>query len=107
EPRSGGDLAALGHVDTGDGVHRDLGERVRTFDGELLDLHAALVGGHGQEGAVRAVQQVGDVVLLLDVRARVNQDPVDGVALDVHPEDRLGVGLGIVGGLGDLHTAGL
>jgi hypothetical protein len=32
---------------------------------------------------------------------------VDGVALDVHAEDLLRVLVGLVGGLGDLHAAGL
>ncbi len=34
-----------------------------SLDGELLDLHAALHRGHGQEGAVGPVEQVGEVVL--------------------------------------------
>ena len=90
-----------------DRVDRHLGQRLGPLDGELLDLHAALVGGHREEGAVGAVEQEGDVVLLLDVRARVDEHPVHRVALDVHAEDLLGVGPGVVRGLGDLHAAGL
>ena len=89
------------------GVDGHPGQGLGALDGELLDLHAALVGRHGQEGAVGAVEQVGDVVLLLDVRARVDEDAVHRVTLDVHAEDLLGVGLGVVGGLGHLDAAGL
>ena len=107
ELRGGGDLLGLGEVDALDRVDRHLGERLGTLGGELLDLHPALVGGHGEEGAVGAVEQVGDVVLLLDVRARVDEHAVHRVALDVHAQDLLGVRAGVLGGLGDLDPAGL
>ena len=107
ELRRAGDLAGLGQIDAGDRVDRHLGQRVGTLDRELLDLHAALVGRHREEGAVGAVEQVGDVVLLLDVGAGVDEHAVHGVALDVHAEDLLGVGLRVVRRLGDLDAAGL
>ena len=44
-------------------------------------------GGHRQVGAVGAVEQVREVVLLGDVGGRRDHHPVDGVALDVHAED--------------------
>ena len=103
----GDDLAGLGLVDPGERVDRHPGQRVRALDRELLDLHAALVGRHRQEGAVGPVEQVGDVVLLLDVRARVDQHAVHGVALDVHAEDLPGQLTGLGRGLGDLDAAGL
>ena len=103
----GRDLAGLGLVHAVHRVDGDAGQRVGALDRELLDLHAALVGRHRQEGAVRAVEQEGDVVLLLDVRARVDEHAVDRVALDVHAEDLLGGGPGVVGGLGHLDAAGL
>jgi hypothetical protein len=84
-----------------------LGQRVRALDGELLDVHAALLGAHGQVGAVRAVEQDREVVLLGDAGALGDHHLVHGVALDVHAEDRTGVLLRLVGGLGDLDAAGL
>ena len=45
----------------------DSGLSVRALDGQLLDLHAALGRAHGEEGAVGAVEQEGEVVLLGDV----------------------------------------
>ena len=101
------DLVGLGLVDAGQRVDRDLGEGLGALDRELLDLHAALDGAHGQVVAVRAVQQHGEVVLLGDVGALGDHDLVDGVALDVHAEDGGGVLEGLVRGLGDLDAAGL
>ena len=99
------DLACLRIVHSGDGVDGHLGQRVRAFYGELLDLHAALVGRHREERAVGTVQEVGDVVLLLDLGAGVDEHAVHRVPLDVHPEDLLGRRSRVVGRLGDLHTA--
>ena len=55
--------------------------------GDLLDLHAAGHAGDAEEGAVGPVEQVGEVVLLGDVRRLGEHHLVDGVALDVHAED--------------------
>src|SRR3954454_4397103 len=63
----GDDLAGLSLVDALAGVDRDLGDPVRLFLGDRLDLHAAGDAGDAEEGAVGAIQQVGEVVLLLDV----------------------------------------
>src|SRR5215207_4031409 len=46
------DLGRLGLVDALAGVDRDAGQGLGPLDRELLDLHAALLRGHGQEGAV-------------------------------------------------------
>ena len=86
-----GDRAGLGLVDAGDGVDRDPGQRLGLLDGELLDLHAALDRAHGQVGAVGAVEQEGEVVLLGDVAGLGDQELLDDVALDVQAEDVLGV----------------
>src|SRR5699024_4546316 len=107
ELRRGDDLLGLGLVDADVGVDGDAGEGLGALDGELLDLHAALDGAHGQVVAVRTVQQQREVVLLGDVRAGGDHDAVHGVALDVHAEDLGGLLLRLLGGLGDLHAAGL
>src|SRR5690625_922592 len=58
-----GQLARLddlgGHVGRGalEGVDRDLGDRVGVGLGHFLDLHAALGGADGEEGAVGTVEQ--------------------------------------------------
>src|SRR3954453_8421992 len=46
-----GDLGTLGVVDALERVDRDPGQRLGLLDGELLDLHAALAGGHREVGA--------------------------------------------------------
>jgi hypothetical protein len=45
------------------------GQGLGPLDGEDLDLHAALLAGHRQVGAVGAVEQHREVVLLLDLGA--------------------------------------
>src|SRR4051794_17902925 len=107
ELRGGGDLARLGAVHALDRVHRHPGQRIRTLGRQLLDLHAALVGRHREERSVRAVEEEGDVVLLLDVGPRVDENAVHRVPLDVHAEDLLGVRARVVRRPGHLHTAGL
>ncbi|AGS71326.1 putative hydrolase [Streptomyces collinus Tu 365] len=102
------DLAGLGLVHTVDRVDRRLGDGLRTGGRHLLDLHAALDGGDGEEGAVRTVEEVGDVVLLDDLRGGLgNHDLVDRVALDVHAEDVRRTGDGLVRGGGQLDATGL
>ena len=74
---------------------------------DFLDLDAALDRAHRQEGAVGPVEQERQVVLLRDVDVLGDQDRVHGVALDVHAEDLLGLGLGLVRVVGELHAARL
>ena len=101
------DLGGLGLVDALARVDRDAGQRLGPLDGELLDLHAALLRGHGQEGAVGPVEQVGEVVLLGDVAGLGHHHLVGDVPLDVQPEDVLGARLGVLGVVGELDAAGL
>jgi hypothetical protein len=83
------------------------GMRAGLGGGDLLDLHTALDRAHRQVGAVGAVEQEGDVILLGDVAGLGHQQLLDDVALDVEPEDVLGVGERVVGGGRVLHAAGL
>ena len=101
------DLAGERLVDALTGVDRDLGDLLGRLVRHLLDLHAAGHAGDAQERPVRPVEQVGEVVLLGDVRGRGEHDLVDRVALDVHAEDVPCAGLGLVGVPGQLHPAGL
>ena len=84
-----------------------LGEPLGLGGGDLFDLHAALDRAHRQVGAIRAVEQEGDVVLLGDVAGLGDQQLLHDVALDVQAEDVLRVGEGVVGGGGVLDAAGL
>jgi hypothetical protein len=86
---------------------RDPGQRLGAGPGHFLDLDAALHRAHGQEGPVGPVEQERQVVLLRDVDVLGDQHRVHGVALDVHAEDLLRLGLGLVGVAGQLHPAGL
>ena len=102
-----GDRPGGGQVDTLDSVHGHLGEALRLGCGHLFDLHAALDGAHRQVGPIRPIQQEGDVVLLGDVTGLGDQQLLDDVALDVQAQDVLGVGVGVLGGRGELDAAGL
>ncbi len=102
-----GDLAGERDVDAlgrGDG---HLGQPLGLGRGDLFDLHAALDRAHRQVGAVGAVEQERDVVLLGDVAGLGDQQLLHDVALDVQAEDVLRVGERVVGGGGVLHATGL
>ena len=101
------DLGRLGLVDAGAGVDRDLLDGVGVGLGDLFDLHTALDARDAEVGPVGAVEQEGEVVLLLDRRAGDHEHPVDREALDLEVEDRAGGLLGLLGRLRDLDAAGL
>ena len=101
------DLASLGLVDPDLGVDGHLGQRVGPLDGQLLDVHAALLAAHGQVGAVGPVEQQREVVLLGDLGSGRDHHLPDGVALDVHAEDALGRFGCFAGRPHDLDAAGL
>ncbi len=105
EVRGGDDLPRLLRGAALEGVHADHGQGLGVVLGDLLDLHPALDRGHRQEGAVRPIEQEGDVVLLGDLRGLGDQDLVHGVALDVHPEDVGSAGAGLILAVGELHAA--
>ena len=78
----------------------------------MLDVHAALGGGHDEHGLVLAVHQNGEVVLVCDVATGFNVQVSDELSflagLDGHqhvPEDVRGVGRHIVLGEGNFYAA--
>src|SRR6478609_11359968 len=107
EARGVDDLLRLRGVDARVGVDGDARQGLGALDGELLDLHAALLGAHGEVGAVGTVEQHREVVLLGDAGTLGDHHGAHGVALDVHPEDGLGGGLRLVGALRHLDATGL
>src|SRR6478609_3133665 len=94
------DLAGLGLVDALARVDADLLDGVGVGLRDLLDLDTTLDGRDAEVLTVRAVQQEGEVVLLLRRGRGGHQDAVDREALDLHAEDVAGVEEGVVGGLG-------
>src|SRR5262249_60461488 len=60
-----------------------------------------------QERPVGTVEEIGEVVLIGDVRGGGHQDLVDRVTLDVHAEDAFGVRSCLVGALSELDPARL
>src|SRR5271167_1169182 len=102
-----GDRAGECHVDTLDRVHRDLGQPLGLGRRDLFDLYAALHRAHGEVGAVGAVEQEGDVVLLGDIAGLGDQQLLHDVALDVQAEDVLRVFVSVLGGGGVFDATGL
>jgi hypothetical protein len=101
------DLLGPWLVDADVGVDGDLGKGLRALDRERLDVHAAFLAAHREVGAVGAVEQDREVVLLGDLCALGDHDRLDRVALDVHPEDLLRPRRLLVGALDDLDATGL
>ena len=102
-----GDLAGLRDVDADHRIDRDFRKRFRRLDRDLLDLDAAFARCHCEERAVRPIEQEREVVLLRDVTRFGDEHAVHDVALDVHAEDRVGLGIRVVGAIGQLHATGL
>ena len=81
--------------------------------GDRLDVHPAFRGDHRQQLLLTAVEDHRGVVLLGDVRAALDPDPVDlegALAMgadDVHADDRVRMSARLLGVLGDLDAAGL
>jgi hypothetical protein len=73
----------------------------------LFYIDAALGAHHPQKLALGSIQQECAVVLGFDVARALHQDALDGVALDVHSEDRAGHLSGLVGRTSELYPASL
>ena len=74
-----------------DRIDVDPGDGVGVLLGHLLDLDAALRRQHAEVQLGAPVERERRVVLLGDVARLLDPDHLDGVALDVHPEDGVGV----------------
>ena len=111
--------APPGHADRGDHLlGLEVGERPQRREvaaadavgvglGDLLDVDPAHVGEDQHRALARPVPGDARVVLLLDGDARVDQHAARHVAADLEREDRLGVGGGLVGRVGELDAARL
>jgi hypothetical protein len=99
--------AARQPVDALGGAHHALHDRPGIGPVDLLDVDPALTGADDEVALADAVVQHREVVLLGDVRGRLDVEHPDLVALDVEAEDRLGGLAGLVDGAGEPHTAGL
>ena len=75
--------------------------------GDLLDVDAAHVAEEHQRLLGGAVPDDAGVVLLLDLRLRVDEDTAGHVPADLQLEDVARVGLGFLGRVGELDAAGL
>ncbi len=89
------------------GVDVLAGDRVGVLRRDLLDVDAAAGRHHGDRPALAAVHRDADVELVDEVDGALDEHPVDGVALQVHPEDapRGLAELALV--VGELDAAGL
>ena len=75
--------------------------------GDLLDVDAADGGEDHHRLLADPVPDDAGVVLLLDLGPRVDEHAARHVAVDLEREDVAGVLLGLLGGVGELHAAGL
>jgi hypothetical protein len=82
-------------------------DRVRIGLCDLFDVDAALGTHHAEEFAMGSVQQERAVVLLFDIAGSFDENPLDRVSFDVHPEDLLCDRASFVGVLCKLDPAGL
>ena len=75
--------------------------------GDLLDVHAAHPREHHHRLLGAAVEHDRGVVLLVDLGGLLDVELVDREAADVHPEDGLGVLLGLLAVVRELDPARL
>ena len=82
-------------------------DRLGLLLGDLLDVDAADRREDHHRLLADAVPDDARVVLLLDLRARVDEHATRHVAVDLEREDLARVGLGLLGRVGELDAAGL
>ena len=75
--------------------------------GDLLDVDPAHVAEQHHRPLRGPVPDDAGVVLLLDLGLGVDEHAARHVAVDLELEDLRGVGLGLLGGVGELDAAGL
>ena len=80
---------------------------VRVLLGDLLDVDPAHVAEQHQGLLGRAIPDNARVVLLLDLGLGVDEHAARHVAVDLQLQDLAGMALGFLGGVGELHAAGL
>ncbi len=109
-----GDLAGVERLQADGRVDGDLDDLLRRLGGHLLDIHAALGGGHDGDPAGGAIEQEAQVELAGDVTALFDVDPLDLLARgprlmgdQIHPEHLIGGRFDLAVGLDHLHAAAL
>ena len=102
-----GESAGVMGLETREGVDVEPGEGIGVARRHFFDVDAAHRRQHHQRLLDAAVEGDRGVVLDGDVRRGLDPHPVNRVALDVHPKDLAGLGLGIGGVVGDLDAPGL
>ena len=85
----------------------ELDDRLRVGRGDLLDIDSSPGGEHQEVLLGGPIEREAGVVLLVDVGGMLDPQPLDGVTLDVHPEDGAGVGAHLVGVVGELDAPSL
>ena len=107
DPGAVDQAASLVRLEALERVDVELRQRLGPLLGDLLDVDSALLREHEQGLLLAPVEGKGEVVLALDVGRGLDPHLPHDVAVDVHPEDRLCVGRGLVGPVGELDPARL
>ena len=85
------DLGGNVFIDADLGVQANAGQSLGMLARQGFNIHAALRRAQCKFAALGAVQQDREVELFGDIRARSNEDRVDGVSLDIHAQNCFGL----------------
>jgi hypothetical protein len=109
-----GEELRLDVLDAREGVDRDLVDELRRLLGDFLDVHATLGRSHHHGALQHAVDDDGEIELLGDLRALLDQQALHDAALgpglvrdERHAQHLLREGSHFVDGFRDLHAAAL